>query len=71
MLKYGTFCRKMLKYGTFCREKLDSARWAEKNGKFALRADSTSYPADVALAIGDDAGGGDGGGGRCENDQGS
>ena len=29
------------------------------------------YHTDVTLAIGDDARGGDGGGGRCENDQGS
>ena len=41
-LKYDTFCRETLKYGTFCRKNLDYALRA-KNGKFALRADSTFY----------------------------
>ena len=42
-LEYDTFCCETLKYNTFCRKNLDSALWAKKNGKFAVRADSTFY----------------------------
>ena len=42
-LEYDTFCRETLKYDTFCRKNLDSALWAKRNGKFAVRADSTFY----------------------------